>query len=108
MQETRKNNEKMDAKGQKINAEIEEMNEKMDARDERMNEKMEMMDVKINKQISVTEKFQKDVEANKNEITEIKEGVKDMKTNLQITQDVVAENVILIDQKVKSRASFKK
>ena len=48
------------------------------------------------------------MEANKNEITEIKEGMKDMKTNLQIMQDVVAENVILIDQKVKSRASFKK
>ena len=37
----------------------------MNATIEEANGKVEMMDVKINKQISLTEKFQKDVEANK-------------------------------------------
>mgnify|MGYP005985843369 CR=1 FL=1 len=48
-----------------------------------MNEKMEMMDAKIDKQkddliTSLNEKFQMDIEANKNKIEEIKEQIKGM------------------------------
>ena len=60
---TEKMDRKMDARNKTID-------DKMDARDERMNEKM---DVKINKQSKLTERFLKDVEANKNEITEIQD-----------------------------------
>ena len=48
---------------------------------------MEKVDEKIDKQISLTEKFQKEVETNKNEITGIKEEMKDMETNLKVMQN---------------------
>ena len=58
----------------------------MDARNKEMDEKMEMMDAKIDKQkddiiSSLTEKFQKEVEANKSEITGFKKQMMDIETN---------------------------
>ena len=50
---------------------------------------------------SLSEKFQVEVEANKNEITGIKEQMKDIETNLKVMQNFVGENVVLIDQKVR-------
>ena len=70
----------MDARDEKMNATKEEMNQKMDAR-------MEKMEGKIDKQkdaiiTSLNKKFQMEVEANKYEITGIKEQMKDVETNL--------------------------
>ena len=66
----------------------------MDARNKEMDEKMEMMDAKIDKQkddiiTSLTKKFQTEVEANKNEITGIK------------------EQMVLIDRKEKRMSNLK-
>ena len=90
---------KMSARDERMNPTIEEMNEKMDAR-------MEKVDEKIDKQkhdiiTSLTEKFQKKVEANQNEITGIKEQMKNIQTNLKVVENLVGENVVLMDQKVK-------
>ena len=50
---------------------------------------MEKMDEKIDKLISITEKFHMNVKANKDEIAEIKDKVKDMKTYLEVMQNPV-------------------
>ena len=42
-----------------------------------------------------------EVEANKNEITGIKEQMKDIQTNLKVVENFVGENVVLMDEKVK-------
>ena len=42
-----------------------------------------------------------EVEPNINEITGIKEQMKDIETNLKVMQNLVGENVVLMDQKVK-------
>ena len=70
--------------------------------------KMKMMNAKIDKQknyiiSSLKRKFQKEVEANKNEIEEIKEQMKGMKTNLEEIQNLVRGNVGL-NEKVKEEA----
>ena len=70
------------------------MDERMYARDEKMNAKMDVRDAKIDKQkddiiTSLTEKFQTDIQANKNEITGIKEQMKDIETNLKVMQNGV-------------------
>ena len=85
--------EKMD---EKMDARNKEMKEEMGGRMEVMNEKLEMMDTKTDKQkdnifTSLIEKFQKEVEANKNEIEKIKEG---RKTNLENVGNIVGENMI--------------
>ena len=63
------------------------------------------MDPQIDKQkydimTSLTEKFQKEVEANKSEITEIKEQMMTTETNLKVMQDIVGENVVLMNRKI--------
>ncbi|XP_063920956.1 uncharacterized protein LOC135135765 [Zophobas morio] len=106
--------EKMDARGEQINAKMKKMNEKMDEKmearnkemDEKMDGRMEKTDEKIDKQkhaiiTSLSEKFQMEVEANQNEITGIKEQMKDIQTNLKVVENFVGENVVLMDEKVK-------
>ena len=70
----------MDARDEKMNATKEEMNEKMNARMEKMEGKIDMQKDAI--VTSLNEKFQMEVKANKNEITGIKEQMKDVETNL--------------------------
>ena len=84
----------------------------MHARDGKMNKKMEMIDAKIDKQkddiiTSLIEKFQKEVEVNKSEVTGIKEQMMDIETNLKVMQNLVEENVVLLDRKVKEGVELK-
>ena len=65
------------------------------------------MNEKIDKQISLTEKFQKEVKTNKNGIIGIKEQKKDMETNLKVVQNLVGENVVLQSEHSTNRETRK-
>ena len=54
-----------------------------------------MVDTKIKKQISLTEKFHREMEANKNEIEEIKEQIKGM-------ENIVGRNMASMEHQLKS------
>ncbi|KAJ3652503.1 hypothetical protein Zmor_018460 [Zophobas morio] len=88
--------EEMGARMEKINQKRDAGDEKMKATIEEVNGKMEMMDTKIDKQkddifTSLSEKFQKEVEANKNAIEEFRQDVKDLKTNWNIWKILLDE-----------------
>ena len=100
--------EKIDARMERMGANMEEMNQRMNITIEEMNEKMdarmEKMAEKIDKQkddmiTSLSEKFQKEVEANKNKIEEIREEMKDVKTNLE---NIVGRNMMAMEHQLKS------
>ena len=73
---------------------------------EKVNGKMEMMDTKIDKQkddiITSSEKFQKEVKANENEIEEIRAEMKDVKTNLENMENIVGRNMMAMEHQLKS------
>ena len=56
---------------------------------------------KKDKQISITEKLQ----INKNEITEIKFHMKDVKMNLKEMQNIVGQNIVSLENNVRSNGN---
>ncbi|KAJ3651553.1 hypothetical protein Zmor_017585 [Zophobas morio] len=64
------------------------------------------MDTKIDKQkddiITSSEKFQKEVKANENEIEEIRAEMKDVKTNLENMENIVGRNMMAMEHQLKS------
>ena len=67
---------------------------------------MEKMEAKIdNKQFSLFERFQMGFEINKNEITKIKDQMKDTNRSLEVMQNIVKQNTVLLEKKVKKPRS---
>ncbi|KAJ3656409.1 hypothetical protein Zmor_015489 [Zophobas morio] len=98
--------EKMDARNKEMDEKMDTKLEKMGSRIEEVNGKMEMMDTKIDKQkddiiTGLSEKFQKKVEANKNEIEEIREEM-NVKTNLENMENIVGRNMMAMEYQLKS------
>ncbi|KAJ3662332.1 hypothetical protein Zmor_006686 [Zophobas morio] len=92
--------EKMDARNKEIDEKMDtrnkSKNECNNRRDERKNGKYGRKNRQAKNKIiiSLSEKFQKEVEANKNEIEEIREEMKDVKTNLENMENIVGRNMV--------------
>ena len=64
---------------------------------------MEKMDKKVDDIITnLTKKFQKELEANKNEIEQFKEDVMEVKPNLEIMENIVGQKKVSMEHQLKS------